>query len=128
MSTSDVTHAPPAEEGADADATLAPNEHTIEHHGPTDRQYVIVALILGAITAMETLTYYRSVVDFGVVLMPMLLVLMSVKFYLIAAYFMHLKYDRKILRRIFLTGITVALSVYLIALTAFKLFTDGVPH
>lgn len=124
MSTSDVTHAPPEEEHAE----LAANEHALEHHGPTDRQYVIVALILGLITAFETFTYFKSVLDWGVVLMPMLLALMGVKFYLIAAYFMHLKYDRKILRRVFLTGIVLALSVYLIALTAFKLFSDEVPH
>jgi len=89
---------------------------------------VIVAVILGVLTTLETLTYFRSTLDWGEVLMPALLVLMSVKFYLIAAYFMHLKYDRKILRRIFLTGILLAVSVYMIALLAFKLFTDQVPH
>jgi cytochrome c oxidase subunit 4 len=125
MSTSEATHVSPAYE---ADVGLAANEHPIEHHGPSDRTYVIVALVLGVITAVETFTYFRSIVDFGVVLMPMLLLCMGVKFYLIAAYFMHLRYDRKILRRIFLTGIFLAIGVYMIALTAFKLFADGVPH
>jgi cytochrome c oxidase subunit IV len=55
-------------------------------------------------------------------------VCMGFKFYLIAAYFMHLRYDRKVLRRIFLTGIFLAVSVYMIMLMAFKLFTDGVPN
>ena len=125
MSTSDVNHVSPAHE---ADAGLAANEHPIEHHGPSDRTYVIVALVLGVITAAETFTYFRSVVDFGVVLMPLLLVLMGIKFYLIAAYFMHLRYDRKILRRVFLTGIVLAVGVYLIMLTAFKLFVDEFPR
>ncbi len=130
MSTSDVSHAIPAEEEGPGhhDAGPAPNEHPLEHHGPSDRQYVIVALVLGVITAVETFTYFRSVFDWGSVLVPMLLVLMATKFYLIAAYFMHLKYDRKILRRVFVTGIILALGVYLIMLTAFKLFVDEVPH
>jgi cytochrome c oxidase subunit IV len=125
MSTSDVTHAPTTEEEVDA---LPPNELPFEHHGPTDRTYVIVALVLGAITALESFTYFKSVVDFGVVLMPLLLICMGVKFYLIAAYFMHLRYDRKILRRVFLTGIVLAVGVYMIALMMFKLFVGDVPH
>ena len=124
MSSSDVTQAPADE----AEAGRAPNEHPIEHHGPSDRTYVIVALVLGVITAIETFTYFRSVVDFGEFLVPVLLVAMALKFYLIAAYFMHLKYDRKILRRVFLTGIVLALGVYLIMLTAFKLFVDEIPR
>jgi cytochrome c oxidase subunit IV len=97
-------------------------------HGPTDRQYVIVAIVLSALTGMEVFTYFKSVVDFGPFLMPMLLVLMGVKFYLIAAFFMHLRYDRAILRRFFLTGIVLAVVVYNIALLTFKLFASGVPH
>jgi len=97
-------------------------------HGPTDRQYVIVAIVLSALTGMEVFTYFKSVVDFGPFLMPMLLVLMGVKFYLIAAFFMHLRYDKAVLRRFFLTGIVLAVAVYNIALLSFKLFASGVPH
>ena len=60
--------------------------------------------------------------------MPLLLILMAVKFYLIAAYFMHLRYDRAVLRRFFLTGIILAVAVYIIALLSFKLFSSGIPH
>ena len=59
-----------------------------------------------------------------------LLIIMGIKFYLIAAYFMHLKWDRPILRRAFMTGIGIALVVYVITLTAFK-FWNGpgfMPH
>ena len=41
---------------------------------------------------------------------------------------MHLKYDRPVLRRFFLTGILLAGGVYMIALTTFKLFASGVPR
>lgn len=99
-------------------------DHHHESHPNRDKTYVIVALVLAAITGLETLTYFESVVDFGRALMPVLMVCMGVKFYLICAYFMHLKWDKPILRRVFITGIGIALTVYLIALTAFK-FWNG---
>jgi cytochrome c oxidase subunit 4 len=90
---------------------------------------VIVAAVLGLITCVEVSTYFRSVINWGRLLMPALLIMGGIKFYLIAAYFMHLKYDRKILRRVFTTGIILAIAVYVIMLTAFKVFhAHGVPH
>jgi cytochrome c oxidase subunit 4 len=98
------------------------------HAGPTDKQYVIVAIILAAITCVEVSTYFSSVIDWGPILMPGLLVMATIKFYLIAAYFMHLKYDRRVLRRMFTAGIVLAVGVYMVVLLAFQLFNDGVPH
>ena len=97
-------------------------------HGPSDKQYVVVAIVLSLLTGIEVFTYFKSVINFGEILMPMLIVLMCIKFYLIAAYFMHLKYDKAILRRFFMTGIFLAVFVYMIALLTFKLFASGVPH
>ena len=97
-------------------------------HGPTDRQYVIVAIVLSLLTGIEVFTYFRSVYNFGRTLMPLLMVLMGIKFYLIAAYFMHLRYDKAVLRRFFLVGIGLAGFVYVMALLTFKLFVSGVPH
>lgn len=108
-----------------AGATALAQEHAHENR---DAMYVKIALILAAITGLETFTYFESVFDFGKALVPVLLVCMVVKFYLIAAYFMHLKWDRPILRRVFMTGILIALAVYLAALTAFKFFASGMPH
>lgn len=123
MSATNVSHDTPAET-----AHGAHGEHEHGEHHPTEKQYVVVALILAVLTGIEAFTYFKSVLDWGRVLMPALLVMMGVKFYLIAAYFMHLRYDQKILRRVFLTGIVLAVAVYVIALTAFKLFASGVPH
>ena len=100
-----------------------------DHAGhPTDLLYIKVAAILAILTGVEVFTYFKSVFSFGRVLMPMLIVLMGVKFYLIAAYFMHLKFEQKILRRAFTTGIVLATFVYVIALLAFKFFTKSLPH
>lgn len=100
-------------------------DHGADHVGhPSDWTYAKVALVLGVLTGVEVFTYFDSVLDWGRFLMPMLIVLMGVKFYLIAAYFMHLKYDPKILRRTFLVGILLALGVYLITLLVFEFFGE----
>ncbi len=101
-----------------------PEAHEEHPAHPSDWVYVRVALILAALTAVEVFSYFHSVLDWGRVLMPALIVLMVVKFYLIAAYFMHLKFDQKVLRRAFTAGIILALSVYLIALMTFRFFGD----
>jgi cytochrome c oxidase subunit 4 len=106
--------------------TLASHDAPHEAHPNRDRTYVIVALVLAAVTGLETLTYF---VDFKRAAMPILLVCMGFKFYMIAAYFMHLKWDRPTLRRVFMTGIAIAVIVYIVALTDFQFWngTDYMP-
>jgi cytochrome c oxidase subunit 4 len=83
----------------------------------SDGQYVIVALILAVLTAIEVSTYY---VDFGSLMMPVLIVLMVIKFFTVAAYFMHLKFDNKLFSALFYTGLFLAVTVYCGALATFK--------
>jgi caa(3)-type oxidase subunit IV len=99
-------------------------------HQNHDRVYIQTALVLALITGLETLTYFESFIDFGRLTMPLLLVCMVTKFYLIAANFMHLRWDKPILRRVFISGIIIALVVYMVTLTAFKFFdaTHVMPH
>lgn len=106
--------------------------HDGDAHPNRDRTYVKVACILAVLTFLEMLTYFESLYpdSFKRLIMPVLLVLMSIKFYLIAAYFMHLRWDKPVLKRVFVTGIVIALVVYVIMLTAFK-FWNGpgyMPH
>jgi len=88
-------------------------------HGSSDKQYVIIALILAALTAIEVSTYY---IDFGPLFMPTLFVLMTVKFVIVASYFMHLKFDNKLFSYLFYSGLILALTVYIGALSTFKFF------
>ena len=67
------------------------DEPAVGHKHPRDRQYVVVALILGLFTTIEVLTYF---LDFGSAAVPTLLVLMVVKFAMVVLYFMHLRYER----------------------------------
>ncbi len=85
----------------------------------SDGQYVIVALVLAVLTAIEVSTYY---VDFGPLMMPVLIVLMIIKFFTVVAYFMHLKFDNKLFSMLFYTGLFLAVGVYCGALATFKFF------
>ena len=85
----------------------------------TNAGYVRIALILAVITALEVSTYY---VDFGPLFMPSLMIMMVVKFFMVATYFMHLKFDNKIFSWMFYTGLFLAIGVYVTALATFKFF------
>ncbi len=110
-----TTHAPtsdPAHAGED----LSADEFGDHQHGATDRQYIVVALILAVITAAEVSVSY---LDIGPVFLPALLIMMAAKFITVVSYFMHLKFDAPILRKVFYAGLITALAVYLVALSTF---------
>ena len=92
---------------------------TTEQHGMSTAGYVRIALILAAITALEVSTYY---VDFGPFFMPALMIMMVAKFFVVASYFMHLKFDNKIFSWMFYAGLFLAIGVYVAALSTFKFF------
>ncbi len=112
-----------ASQGAPADPPETAAEHT-EHEHPSDWQYVKIALILAVLTAIEVFTYFQSVHRMGdAALYVLLTVLMVLKFVYVVAWFMHLKFDSVLFKHIFVTGISLALGVYLIMLTAFRIWT-----
>jgi cytochrome c oxidase subunit 4 len=78
-------------------------------HHPTAREYVRIALILGALTALEVSTYYF---EFGRAAIPLLIVLMVVKFVMVAGFFMHLRYDTRLFSQFMYTGLGFALVLY----------------
>ena len=99
------------------------DEHDAGHEHPSDRQYVKIALILGGLTALEVFTYFESVHTLGdAALYVILVVLMVLKFVYVVAWFMHLKFDSVLFKRIFVAGIVLALGVYLVMLTAFRIW------
>ncbi len=102
-------------------ATVEPtaaDDHAHDH--PSDRAYVKIAAVLAVLTAIEVSTYFESVVDWGDALIPSLMVMMVVKFCLVAMFFMHLKYDNPIFGRLFVGGIVLAGGVYIATLAAFE--------
>ncbi|MFM7069670.1 MAG: cytochrome C oxidase subunit IV family protein [Actinomycetes bacterium] len=103
-----------------------PGEH--HDHGPTDGQYFRVFWILVAITALEVSTYWWDDIfnaDTKKIAVPALLIMMVIKFFMVALFFMHLKFDRPILRRIFYSGMVLAIAVYVVALSAMNFWQDS---
>ena len=113
----------------DVVGTTTTSEHDEDHsHGPTDQQYFKVFWVLVVLTALEVSTEWWT--DwFGEgsrkIAVPLLIFLMIVKFFLVALFFMHLKFDNPMLRRIFWFGAIVAIAVYLGALTSMNFWEDS---
>jgi cytochrome c oxidase subunit 4 len=103
--------------------TVEVDEHADDHGGhASDTLYIQIALGLAVLTGMEVAWPY--IVDDGPILMFPLLIVMAIKFVIIAAFFMHLKFDSKVLTRVFYTGLFLAVGVYLAALTTFQIFSN----
>ena len=114
---SGAEHSEPAAGAADA----AVEHHDDEGHDhPSDWAYVKIAVVLALVTAVEVFTYFRTVLDWGAALVPSLIFMMVVKFYLVATWFMHLRFDSKLFGRMFTAGLTLAVGVYLVTLTVFE--------
>lgn len=90
-----------------------------EPHVPSDAYFIRVALILAAFTALETSTYWLNLGSFAT---PLLLILMTIKFFMIILIFMHLKFDNKLFSVMFYIGLGLALFVYTVALATFQFF------
>jgi cytochrome c oxidase subunit 4 len=89
------------------------------HAHPTDIFYIKVALGLALITAVEVLLYYR---DLGAANNYALLFLSAIKFVAVVAFFMHLKFDNRVLRRLFITGFVLACIIYVIYMLTLGVF------
>lgn len=89
-----------------------------------DIGYLIIFFILFGITVVEVLTYFFT--DFplfkGHFLVPTLLILAAIKFWLVAQRFMHLHFDKRILSVIFYSGLVLAICVYIAVLTIFRIW------
>lgn len=105
----------------------SPVEHAEEHHGdhhPSDAVYWKVGLFLAVLTAIEVWTYWWPE-SLGAITPVSLIFMMVIKFAVVAGFFMHLKFDKPILRNFFVAGILIAVAVYIAALGAMLYFNDS---
>jgi len=108
------------------------DEHILgahDHHIPKDAMFVKVFLLLVVVTAVEVLWAYLPFEDTEnnwahFAYWGGLLGMMSVKFVIIAGTFMHLRFDNKLLTRLFYAGVLLAVGVYLVVLCTFQLFSN----
>jgi len=84
--------------------------HATEHAHPGPRQYIVIALILTAITAVEVWVYYIPAL--AAFIFPILIVLSLVKFAMVVGFFMHLKFDHPLFTWYFGGGLALALATF----------------
>ncbi len=86
---------------------------------PKPREYVLIAVVLCILTAIEVGLYYLEGDVNDNLLIAMLIVLAVVKFFLVASWYMHMRTDQPFFKRIFVVGIVLAMIVYGIAILTF---------
>ena len=96
------------------------------HEHPSDGRYVQIAIILAVLTAIEVGMFVLEDELGSAIVKVGLLSLMAVKFWLVGAFFMHLKFDDNILARLFIFGLALAVVVYIAMLSAFEFFNSGI--
>ena len=97
-------------------------EHTTGFH-LSFKQYVLIAIILFAITIVEFLLIWdkAGIVDsLGASKIPLLVGLSAVKFAIVIMFYMHLKFDNRIFGTIFIAGLALA---FMVGLALLGLFT-----
>lgn len=82
--------------------------HAVEHTHPDWGTYKWVALILTVITVAEVWIYYTPIKETRL-FVPTLLILSVAKFAIVVMFYMHLKYDAKLFRGLFVGPLTIAL-------------------
>jgi cytochrome c oxidase subunit 4 len=83
---------------------------------PDPWQYVVVAVVLAVITAVEiAVSYTEGDIPDGLIVV-LLLSMMVVKFFLVASWFMHLRTDQPVFKRLFIVGAIAAPVLYLVVL------------
>jgi cytochrome c oxidase subunit 4 len=105
-------HSHHADQGS---ATAAPGEH----HHPTWKEYKWVALILFIITVAEVAAYYIPAFVASRAFVPSLIFMSVVKFAIVVMYYMHLKYDAKLFRALFVGPLAIAVITVIALLFLF---------
>jgi cytochrome c oxidase subunit 4 len=91
-------------------------EHSSAKHASVGT-YLVVAVVLAVVTLTEVgIVYVESARSF---LVPILLLLSAAKFLLVAGFYMHLRFDSPVFRRLFGVGIAGSIAIYAAVLAMF---------
>ncbi len=105
--------------GADHELALLPGE--VRPH-PSPFQYVMIAVVLCVITGLEVGMYYLTNDVPRALYVTILLTMAFTKFVTVVSWYMHLRTDRPIFRRLFIVGGCGALVLYTIVLSTLHVF------
>ena len=99
---------------------VEPAEAEELHEHPSPKQYVWVAVILAIVTAAEVAIYYIGFFEEHTgALIAFLIAFALLKFVMVAMWFMHLRFDSRVFRRFFVTGLVLGLIIFGIVLWTF---------
>jgi cytochrome c oxidase subunit 4 len=112
-----MTTTEPAEVPTDQPESEEGEHISYEEH--SDREYFTIAAVLALLTALEVTASY---IDVGPLFIPLLIVLMAIKFALVVLFFMHLRHDARVFHFLFWSGVILAVAVYVTALATFEVF------
>jgi cytochrome c oxidase subunit 4 len=90
------------------------------HAHPEPRQYVLIAIVLVVLTGIEVATSYLEGTVNSNVLIVALALMAATKFFLVAAWYMHMRMDKPLFRRMFVAGIALACFVYGVVILGFS--------
>ncbi|MDH5372073.1 MAG: cytochrome C oxidase subunit IV family protein [Acidimicrobiia bacterium] len=87
---------------------------------PEPKQYVQIALLLAVLTGVEVALYYieQGGVSSSIVY-PTLIILAALKFVIVVAFYMHVRYEKSLIARFFTVGFFGALMLYTVVLGTF---------
>lgn len=100
---------------------VLPEEGGAHHDHPTEAKYIKIAIFLAVVTAVEVVFSYWKAVE-GI-LAPSLIAMSVVKFVVVVGYFMHLSFDSRLFRRLFVAGLCLAVFCFGAMLTTFGAWT-----
>ena len=92
------------------------------HEHPTLKQYKWVAIILTVITIFEVWAYYMPAFVASPAFVPTLLIMSALKFAIVVAFYMHLKYDHRLFRGLFTGPLIIAMATIVSLLFLFGKF------
>lgn len=86
-----------------------------QSHGghPTVAEYLVIGIILGAITTVEVALFYVDGLSHNLMVV-ILIALSALKFMLVVGYFMHLKNDQSILSVFFFGAFALAFALFIV--------------
>ena len=79
----------------------------------------MIGVVLVVLTGIEVAVSYIDTVQTNIIILTLAL-MASVKFFLVCAWYMHMKQDSHVFRRLFLTGLILASFVYGVLLLFFS--------
>ena len=97
-----------------------------EHAHPGPGTYLLIGVILFFLTALEVaVIYIPSIAQVPLLLIPILMVLMTIKFALVVLFFMHLKFDNRLFASLFTAPLLIAVCVTLALMALFGAYAVG---